>query len=150
MCLAEVKELFGKRVEIIVRGCSDSITDNPEEKAPSVDRKRDYIKHLKSAPQDVLIVSASGKLRNSRGILADIKAHGLATLDRFTGKQDGIVSYYASVWTTLDTAGALKVLIDRLKEIAQQMVDALYPDENLDLDGPQALDRVTHMLLGEN
>ncbi len=146
--LAEIKERFGKRVEAIVRGCSDSITSDPKQKALWDVRKPEYLKHLASATPDVLIVSAADKLHNSRDILADINRDGIETLDRFNGKAEGTVAYYAALWVTLSQAGAPVLLTTPLHEVAQHMVNALYPTKGYDIDEPATQRTITKSLLG--
>ncbi len=145
--LAEIKELFGERVEAIVRGCSDSITSDPKEKPPWDVRKPEYLKHLKDASPDVLIVSAADKLHNSRDILADINRDGIETLDRFNGKAEGTIAYYTALWVTLAQAGAPESLTAPLHDIAQHMVDALYPTKGYDIDEPVTQHEITKSLL---
>ncbi len=146
--LAEIKERFGERVEAIVRGCSDSITNDPTQKADWDVRKREYLKHLASASADVLIVSTADKLHNSRDTLADINRDGIKTLDRFNGKAEGTVAYYTALWVTLSEAGAPILLTTPLHEIAQQMVNALYPTKGYDIDEPATQREITKSLLG--
>jgi (p)ppGpp synthase/HD superfamily hydrolase len=145
--LAEVAKQFGPRVEAIVRGCSDSITDDPEKKADWIIRKRDYLSHLRSASQDILIVSASDKLHNSRDTLADIKRDGIDTLNRFNVEPEGTIAYYTSLWLILSEAGAPAFLTDQLQDVAQQMVNALYPTEGFNITDPETQRRITDMLL---
>ena len=144
--LTEVNELFGERVEAIVRGCSDSITSDPSKKADWDIRKRDYLKHLASASADVLIVSAADKLHNSRDTLADINREGITTLGRFNGKAEGTVAYYTALWVALSQAGAPVLLTTPLHDIAQQMVNALYPDNGYSIDEPAAQREITKVL----
>ncbi len=146
--LTEVKERFGERVEAIVRGCSDSITSDPSEKDDWDVRKRNYLKHLASASADVLIVSAADKLHNSRDTLADINREGITTLDRFNGEAEGTVAYYTALWVALSEAGAPELLTTPLHDIAQQMVNALYPENGYNIDEPAAQREITKRLLG--
>lgn len=148
--LTEVKERFGERVEAIVRGCSDSITEDPTEKEDWLMRKRQYLSHLKTAAPDTLIVSAADKLHNSRDTLVDIKKEGIGTLDRFNGKAEGTVAYYTAIWLTLTKAGAPTLLTDQLQDIAQQMVDAYYPAEGYDITEENAQTEITKLLLGKD
>jgi (p)ppGpp synthase/HD superfamily hydrolase len=133
--LVEIRELFGSRVEAIVRGCSDSVTENPEVKAPWLERKQEYLEHLAHAPADVLIVSTADKLHNSRDTLLDMRRLGIDTLERFNGGGEGTVAYYTSLWIVLNAAGerAPSFLVDQLGSVAQEMVDTLYPGRGLEI-----------------
>jgi (p)ppGpp synthase/HD superfamily hydrolase len=81
--LVEISSRFGLRVEKIVRGCSDSLAENPEEKAPWRERKTKHISHLQAADDDVLIVTAADKAHNARSIATDLQIYGSSTWDRF-------------------------------------------------------------------
>jgi|GEM_PF-503968 len=147
--LSEVKELFGERVEAIVRGCSDSITSDPTQKADWDVRKREYLKHLESASADVLIVSAADKLHNSRDTLADINREGIVTLSRFNIDAEGTVAYYTALWITLNNAGAPTLLTTPLHDIAQHLVDAVHPDKEYNIDELATQRKITKRLLGQ-
>jgi (p)ppGpp synthase/HD superfamily hydrolase len=85
---------FGPRVLQIVEGCTDT-DEHP--KPPWRARKQAYIDHLRDADASVLLVSASDKLHNARSVVADLRAHGPATWDRFTGGQAGSLWYYRAL-----------------------------------------------------
>lgn len=85
---------FGARVLHIVEGCTDS---DVHPKPPWRDRKERYVAHVADADASVLLVSASDKLHNTRSIAADLRRHGAATWDRFTGGRDGSLWYYRAL-----------------------------------------------------
>lgn len=96
--LDEIRERFGLPVEEIVRACSDSLTEDPREKAPWIDRKRTYLAHLAVEARDgVLRVSAADKLHNARAVLADYRRVGEALWTRFSGGREGTLWYYRSI-----------------------------------------------------
>jgi (p)ppGpp synthase/HD superfamily hydrolase len=92
--LREIRRTFGPRVAKIVEGCTDSFV---EPKLPWIERKQDYLNHVKSADSDTRLVSASDKLHNVRTILADYRQHGEAIWSRFSGKRDGTLWYYRAL-----------------------------------------------------
>ena len=103
---AVVREQFGDRVARIVMACTDGSQEakaearTPAEKRANwQERKIAYIKHLKTQPDDVLLVSACDKLHNARAIVQDIRnpSVGVAVFDRFTGKRDGTLWYYDAI-----------------------------------------------------
>ena len=102
--LADIEARFGARVAGIVRGCSDSITENPERKQPWRPRKEAHLTHLKKADADVVMVTAADKLHNARAIWTDIQRDGVLTLKRFNADADDVAWYYGQI---------LKVLQDR-------------------------------------
>jgi (p)ppGpp synthase/HD superfamily hydrolase len=85
---------FGARVLHIVEGCTDS-DEHP--KPPWRDRKERYLAHVAEADAGILLVSAADKLHNVRSIAADLRRHGAATWDRFTGGRDGTLWYYRAL-----------------------------------------------------
>ena len=90
--LADIRARFGDRVSGIVEGCTDADTVPKPDWLP---RKLGYIRHLRSAPPEVLRVSCADKLYNARAILADYRALGDALFRRFTGGKAGTLWYYA-------------------------------------------------------
>ncbi len=99
--LAEIRARFGDVVGDIVLGCSDSLVEHPEDKAPWRERKETYLAHIDVASDAVCLVSAADKLHNVRAISRDLRMHGDEVWDRFQGKRDGTLWYYEAV------AGAL-------------------------------------------
>lgn len=73
------------RVADVVEGCSDSLSGDPNGKAPYVERKTKHIEHLRTASEDVLLVTAADKLHNARAIHADLLINGSSMLKRFNG-----------------------------------------------------------------
>ena len=107
-----IRELFGDRVAMIVRACTDAdVTPKP----PWVERKQAYLAHLPNAPADVLLVSACDKLHNARAILADLRAIGPAVFERFKPTPARTLWYYRSLADTFLRCmpGALADELDR-------------------------------------
>jgi len=94
--LVDIHETFGPGVEAIVRACSDSLTDNPEQKAPWHERKQRHIEHLASADRSVRLVAASDKLHNLQSILTDLKTEGPSLWNRFKAGPKDQLWYYTS------------------------------------------------------
>ena len=95
--LDEIRVRFGDRVAHIVHGCSDSLSEDPEDKAPWKDRKVTYLGHLKDADDDTLAVSLADKLHNARAIATDLMITGPSTWDRFNASPPEILWYYESI-----------------------------------------------------
>ena len=92
--LQEISSRFGKRVAMIVDGCTDAYSSP---KPPWRERKERYIEHLKHAPSEVQRVSLADKLHNARSILRDLHQNGEDTWNRFSGGKDGTLWYYHSL-----------------------------------------------------
>src|SRR5271155_5187018 len=71
--LREIRKKFGPRVARIVDGCTDADTIP---KPPWLERKKSYIRHIRSADSSTCLVSAADKLYNAREILDDYRVHG--------------------------------------------------------------------------
>ena len=92
-----IRSKFGDRVADIVNGCTDGVPDNNGIKPPWKQRKESYIAHLKSAPDDVLLVSGSDKLHNARAIVSDLQNIGVKVFDRFSSSKEQTLWYYQSL-----------------------------------------------------
>jgi (p)ppGpp synthase/HD superfamily hydrolase len=113
--LAEIAEMFGDRVAHIVRGCSDSLVADDNEKAPWRDRKEAHIKHLKSSDTDTLLVTAADKTHNARAIATDIQSIGNKVWERFNSDQEQIIWYYNSTYQVLADGGVTPALLNPLR-----------------------------------
>ena len=91
---AVIAAKFGPRVAHIVRACTDADT---LPKPPWQARKEAYVAHLEHADADTLLVSCADKVHNARAIATDLRAHGIAVFDRFTGDMEGTCWYYRSL-----------------------------------------------------
>ena len=100
--LDDVRTRFGDRVADIVEACSDSLTEDPTQKAPYEQRKQAHIEHLRHASDDVLLVTAADKLHNARAIHADLLVHGPDTIKRFNGTAQQILLYYNGILAVLE------------------------------------------------
>jgi (p)ppGpp synthase/HD superfamily hydrolase len=117
----DLVEAFGARVAGIVRGCSDA--EDHQEKGEWKPRKAAYIRHLREeADADTLLVSCVDKLHNARSIVADLRQKGPVFFDRFTGKRDGTLWYYAALLEIFRERGLEVGLVTELEVAVQAMV----------------------------
>jgi len=98
-----IRAQFGEAVADIVQACTDGTAEgkaahtDPEAKRRDwIERKLAYLAHLKTAPDQTLLVSACDKLHNARAIVQDLEDPDVGTrvFDRFTGGRDGTLGYY--------------------------------------------------------
>src|SRR5262249_41870888 len=122
--LEEVRHRFGDRVAKIVEGCTDAYTIP---KPPWKQRKLDYLEILRSADDDVRLVSAADKLHNVRTILADYRTSGDSVFERFSGRRDGTLWYYRAVLEVL-RAGKRNRLIEELDRVVTELETAVRQD----------------------
>jgi (p)ppGpp synthase/HD superfamily hydrolase len=123
--LEDVEHRFGSRVAAIVRACSDSLAEDPRDKAPWQDRKDAYVVALGSESDvAILRVSLADKLHNVRATTANAAADRRAW-DRFNAPPDRIVAYYRACQAALEHGHPgsrfipeLAIAIDRLATLA--------------------------------
>ena len=97
--LEDIREQFGEQVAHIVDACTDSY-ESP--KPPWRERKEAYVTHVREliergGDEPALRVSLADKLHNTRAIVADVRESGDAVFERFNGKKDGTIWYYAAL-----------------------------------------------------
>jgi (p)ppGpp synthase/HD superfamily hydrolase len=82
--IEEVRAAFGPGVADIVADCTDTRADEaPDRKRPWLERKRDYVAHLREVgPRSALVVGCD-KLHNLRTLVAALASEGTAVLARF-------------------------------------------------------------------
>jgi len=132
--LAEIEELFGARVARIVRGCSDSLTESEDNKAPWRQRKEEHLRHLSNADHDLLIVTAADKLHNARAIATDLQTMGDSVWDRFNSDAESIIWYYESMLEILERAAISQALLNPLKTAIAIMKDPFVVELTSSLD----------------
>lgn len=118
--LAEIGEKFGADVASIVEECSDTL-ETP--KPPWRGRKERYIRHLREASDDAVLVSLADKLDNARAILRDFRAYGDEVWQRFTVQDPQLhLWYYRSLLEVFGQrtdswmVGELRDVIDVLEQ----------------------------------
>ena len=119
--LKEIAEKFGPGVGRIVRGCSDSLVEDPEEKAPWKERKEVHISHLYDADLDTLTVTAADKVYNARSIATDLQNQGPELWKRFNAKREDIIWYYESVFAVLHKRKVSPALLTPLNNAIEIM-----------------------------
>jgi (p)ppGpp synthase/HD superfamily hydrolase len=121
--LETIRRRFGNRVAEIVLGCTDADTTP---KPPWRERKEAYLKHLRTAPASVRLVSAADKLNNARAILADYRTCGEKLWKRFNGGREGTLWYYRALANVFNKkgpqrlAGELERAVTELEALAGQ------------------------------
>lgn len=96
-----IEEHFGKHVLDLVMACLDAAPQRGQPKGAWIERKEKYIANLRSAADEVLLISAADKWHNLASILADAKQLGEVVFDRFirqdferTDKKKMVLWYY--------------------------------------------------------
>jgi (p)ppGpp synthase/HD superfamily hydrolase len=115
--LREIRRKFGERVARIVEGCTDADT---EPKPPWLERKKQYLQHLRDADFSTRLVSAADKLYNAREILSDLRTHPDSVWSRFKGGKEGTLWYYDEVAKIL-RAGGPSELVEELDRVVAEL-----------------------------
>jgi (p)ppGpp synthase/HD superfamily hydrolase len=92
--LDDIRRHFGDDGADIVGACSDSLASDPNAKEKWKKRKKRYVKHLRHADSEVLLVSLADKLHNATAILRDLRRDGKTAFEKFNGKRKGTKWYY--------------------------------------------------------
>jgi GTP pyrophosphokinase len=119
---AAIRRRFGDRVADIVEGCTDGVPDASGEKPPWRARKVAYLRHLRDAPADTLLVSICDKLYNARAIAGDLRTLGPDVFKRFNGGRDGTLWYYPALLEVFAARlGAADPLVVELRAAVAEM-----------------------------
>jgi (p)ppGpp synthase/HD superfamily hydrolase len=120
--LIEIEDLFGRRVAEIVRGCSDTLVEDRENKAPWRKRKQEHIDHIKASEDKGLhLVTASDKLHNARAIATDLQNQGSSVWVRFNAGKEDILWYYDSMLEVLTQKSVSKAILTPLASAIEVM-----------------------------
>lgn len=113
----EIRQVCGSHVAELVRALSDSLVEDPEQKAPWRKRKEDYLAHLAGAPADVKLVSAADKLANARSMAKDFTEVGPELWQRFNTKSAADQFwYYDSLIAVFEQNATASALVDELRD----------------------------------
>lgn len=117
--LVDIHKRFGVRVAEGVRGCSDSLVEDPLLKLPWEVRKNEHFEHLRSAASDdVIIVTAADKLHNARAIWTDLQIDGVDALVPFKFPSK-VTWYYEQMLSILKERQAPTILTRQLDDVVK-------------------------------
>ena len=119
-----IKAQFGEHIHNLVQGCTDGTPNQQGQKAPWLERKTVYLRHLEEASDEVLLVSCSDKLHNARTIVSDLINEGPSVFERFSSTPEQTLWYYrqlANVFTNRKTppAKALESAVSQMEALSQ-------------------------------
>ncbi len=110
--LHDIEHNFGADVARMVDGLSDSLSEDPDNKAKWEHRKKQYVKRLRSEPADVQLISAADKLYNARTILDDYRKVGPEVWKRFKRGRDAQIWYFRELLKTFKKSGANRIVTE--------------------------------------
>src|ERR1700736_3505442 len=115
--LNDLRRKFGNAVAKIVDGCSDSYADpNPS----WLDRKKEYVAHVRRASISTKLVSASDKLQNVRSLLRNYREGGEQLWRRYDGGKKGALWYYRALVKAF-TGKRIRPLVQELDRVVSEL-----------------------------
>ncbi|MCJ7737683.1 MAG: HD domain-containing protein [Anaerolineae bacterium] len=112
--LAAIDKDFGPRVAHIVGALSETKSDGRGNKLPWEIRKADGLAKVRQAGQEAAAVKAADTIHNINSTLYDIRASGVAVLDRFNRGPQQMLANYRKIVALVDKAIGPHPLADEL------------------------------------
>ena len=122
--LDRIRNDFGAHVAELVLGASDA---DVIPKPPWQARKEQHVAHVATAGADLKLIVAADKLHNARCVYRDLRNEGAAVWQRFQGRCDGTLWYYAAMLEALRQDWSHPILdelseaIDALNGVAEEV-----------------------------
>jgi hypothetical protein len=123
--LDDIEKRFGANVASIVRECTDSLTDDPDGKAPWRERKKAHLEHLRGVSASALLVTAADKLHNARSLVVDLQQYGRSYLNHFNAEPRQIVWYYQQMYSALVANAAPPRLTNELGQCVLTLTELI-------------------------
>jgi (p)ppGpp synthase/HD superfamily hydrolase len=112
--LSDIRDRFGDRVAELVSHCSEQKTDDEGRQRPWIDRKRDHLEALATAPEAAKAIKLADCLHNMRSMVEDLASEGEPFWDRFNASRDRILAELRQVMDRLGRGQD-----DRLRALAR-------------------------------
>ncbi|MEE9226205.1 MAG: HD domain-containing protein [Acidobacteriota bacterium] len=113
---ADLRRRFGKPITGIVEQCSE-----PDQSHPWEYRKKEMIRRLKSAGDDVKCVVTADKIDNLRDLFADQAVYGEKVWSYFHRGRESQEWYFRTLWERLDSGSRSKPLDILMREFDRQI-----------------------------
>lgn len=118
--LRDIEFNFGAEVARMVEGLSDSLEEDPNKKGPWEERKRGYLKRLRSETLQVQLISAADKLYNARTILDEYRLVGAKVWERFKRGRDQQIWYFEKLLKVFKSAGTNRI-VEELGRVTDEL-----------------------------
>ena len=115
--LSDIRRKFGHAVAKIVDGCTDSYA---EPKPSWLDRKKQYVAHVRRASISTKLVSASDKLQNVRSLLRNYREEGEQLWQRYDSGKEGALWYYRALVKAF-TGKRIRPLVQELDRAVSEL-----------------------------
>jgi (p)ppGpp synthase/HD superfamily hydrolase len=120
--LAEIAQKFGADVASIVAECSDTL-QTP--KPPWRERKESYLRHLRDASDDAVLVSLADKLDNARAILRDVRGHPNTVWQRFSVQDPQLHLWYFRALLEVFSQRSHSWMVGELRDVIAALEQAV-------------------------
>ena len=117
--LKDIEANFGANVARLVKGLTDSFSEDGGNKGPWEERKKTYIEHLKSEPADVQLISAADKLYNAKSMLDDYRVIGPELWKRFHRARKEQLWYFNALLEVFKASGWSRTAQDLERVVAE-------------------------------
>jgi (p)ppGpp synthase/HD superfamily hydrolase len=118
--LEHIRQNFGGNVARMVEGLSDTLVEDPNDKEPWEERKKNYLVRLRSEPTDIRLISAADKLYNARSILEDYRVIGAEIWKRFRRPRDLQIWYFDALLEVFHSMGKMRI-VDELERVVTEL-----------------------------
>jgi (p)ppGpp synthase/HD superfamily hydrolase len=118
--LKDIKHNFGSNVARMVKGLSDSLTEDPHNKQSWMERKQAYIQMLRNEPAAVQLISAADKLYNARAILEDYREIGPEVWKRFKRGRREQIRYFDELLAVFKSSGTNRI-VEQLERVVNEL-----------------------------
>ena len=118
--LKDIDYNFGSDVARMVKGLSDTLAENPNEKEPWEQRKQAYVEQLRREPDDVQLISAADKLYNARTILDDYRKIGPEVWARFKRGRDQQLWYFGALLEVFEQSRTNRI-VEEFKRVVEDL-----------------------------
>jgi (p)ppGpp synthase/HD superfamily hydrolase len=117
--LKDIESKFGSEVARMVKGLSDSLVENPDEKGSWDERKETYIQKLRKEQADVRLISVADKLYNAKAILDDYRKIGPMIWGRFKRKRERQLWYFDELLAVYKSFPEIRIVDDFGRVLAE-------------------------------
>jgi (p)ppGpp synthase/HD superfamily hydrolase len=117
--LRDVEHNFGANVARMVEGLSDTLVEDPHNKESWEERKKNYLKRLRTEPADVQLISAADKLYNARSVLEDYRKIGAKVWQRFKRGRKEQLWYFDELLKIFQSSGTNRIVEELERVVAE-------------------------------
>ncbi|WP_174733353.1 HD domain-containing protein [Mesobacillus harenae] len=135
LTLEEVEKVFGPKIAGIVEGCSE-----PDKSLSWEDRKEHTIQFIKTASEEIRVVSCADKLHNVRSILIEFEQNGDLVWTRFKRGREQQQWYYENIIESLGYQSEFP-LLNEFKSAVEKLFSKHISESDFSITEDAGLDK---------